>query len=123
MSASKLEEFVASVPSMATSDLLTILFTNDTRTNLYTRVANDGDSSYSDSMQKIREATDAIVREIDLRIPPRSRPASHVSALIAAFGASLRPYQAIALVSELDASQQILFREILNQSATKDDPK
>ena len=72
MSASKLEAFVASLPSRPTSTLLALLFADNR--NLYVLVADvasDVDDGYSAATRRMSEAANAIRAEIDLRIPAR----------------------------------------------------
>lgn len=69
MSASKLEAFVASLPSRPTSALLSLLFADNR--DLYVLVASDVDDGYSAATRRMSEATNAIRAEIDRRIPAR----------------------------------------------------
>ena len=70
MSTSRLEEFLASLPTRSTSELLTLLFVNDNDRALYQLTANDG-AGYYDSVSKMRAAVVAIRAEIDHRLPAR----------------------------------------------------
>ena len=69
----KLEAFLVSLPSRPTSELLTLLFANDTHYGsraLYVLVAND----VVDAGRAMRVAADAIRAEIDRRLPPERIP-------------------------------------------------